>query len=192
VSFSEGNFLNRVSGLVTGDGFLREKQIPLTACVATGASAAALSSNTIVITLDADNESITVPVTVPLDYDESKDALAVVLTALLTTGDMSAETNTIALDLDQVIRARLGESAVDDLSSSVTSDSQSVDDEAIADYVFDLSGLSLEVGDVLSVEIDAQETGTAVATVYAAKILYRSDLAAFNEGERSNSNMANN
>lgn len=192
MSFSEGNFLNRVSGLVTGDGFLREKQIPLTACVATGASAAALSSNTIVITLDADNESITVPVTVPLDYDESKDALAVVLTALLTTGDMSAETNTIALDLDQVIRARLGESAVDDLSSSVTSDSQSVDDEAIADYVFDLSGLSLEVGDVLSVEIDAQETGTAVATVYAAKILYRSDLAAFNEGERSNSNMANN
>ncbi len=185
------NFLkDTVENIATGDGFLREKQIPLTACVATGASAAALSSNMIVVTFDADNESVTIPVTIPLDYDESNDALAVVLTALLTTGDKSAESNVISLDLDQVIRAQRGEAAVEDLSSDVTSDAQSVDDVAIADYVFDLSGLSLEVGDVLSVEIDATETGTAVATVYAAKILYRSDLAAYNEGERSNSNMA--
>jgi len=188
---NEANFLKRVEFLVTGDGFLREKQIPLKACVATGASDAALSSNMIVITFDADNESITVPVTVPLDYDESNDALAVVLTALLTTGDESAGSNTIDLDLDQVIRAQLGESAVEDLSSSVTSDSQGVDDEAIAEYLFDLSGLSLSVGDVLSVEIDAQETGTAVATIYAAKILYRSDLAAYDLDSRVNSNMAN-
>jgi len=186
------SLMQDIDEVITGNGFLREKQIPLTACVATGASAAALSSNMIVITLDADNESITVPVTIPLDYDESKDAVAVVLTALLTTGDASAGSNIMKLDLDQVIRAQLGESAVEDLSSSVTSDSQSVDDTAIAEYVFDLSGLSLQVGDVLSVEIDATETGTAVATVYAAKILYRSDLAAFNLNDRSNSNMANN
>ncbi len=188
---NEANFLKRLEGFITGDGFLREKQIPLNGCIATGASAAALSSNTILITLDDDNESITVPVVVPLDYDESNDALAVVLTALLTTGDKSGGSNIITIDFDQVKRARLGESSVDDLSSDVTSDAQSIDDEAIADYVFDLSGLSLRAGDALSVEIDAQETGTAVAVVYAAKILYRSDIVAFDSDKRSNADMAN-
>ena len=188
---NEGNYLKRLEGLVTGDGFLREKQVPLNGCIATGASTAALSSNTILITLDDNDESITIPVVVPLDYDESNDALAVVLTALLTTGDASAGTNIITIDLDQVKRARIGSSAVDDLTSSVTGDAQSIDDVAIADYVFDLSGLSLRGGDALSVEIDAQETGTAVAVVYAAKILYRSDIVAFDQDDRSNSNMAN-
>ena len=188
---NEANFLARLAWLVTGDGFLREKQIPLNGCIATGASAAALSSNTILITLDDDDESITVPVVVPLDYDETNDALAVVLTALLTTGDMSAETNTITIDLDQVKRARPGETAVDDLTTDVTSDAQSIDDDAIANYVFDLSGLSLQAGDVLSVEIDAQEGGTAIAVVYAAKILYRSDIVAYDSDERSNANMTN-
>ncbi len=183
-------FLHRLNRVITGHGFLREKQIPLTACVATGASDAALSSNMIVITFDADDESVTIPVTVPLDYDESNDAIAVVLTALLTTGDMSAGTNTITLDFDQVIRARAGESAVDDMSSDVTSDAQLVDDEAVADYLFDMSGLTLRAGDVISVEIDAQEAGTAVATIYAVKILYRSDLVAFDVDDRNNSNMA--
>ncbi len=188
---NEANFLKRVEGFVTGDGFLREKQIPMTACIVTGAGAVALSTNAIVLVFDADDESITIPVVVPLDYDESNDALAVVLTARLTTGDESAGSNTIDLDLDQVIRARPGASDVADLSSDVTSDSQGVDDLLIANYVFDLSGLSHQAGDALSVEIDAQETGTAAATVYAAKILYRSDLAAFDLDERSNANMAN-
>jgi len=186
---NEGNFLASLGGLITGDGFLREKQIPLTACIATGASAAALVSNMVAITFDADNESVSVPVTVPLDYDESKDALAVVLTARLTTGDDSAGSNIISLDLDQVIRARPGESDVDDMSSDVTSDAQRVDDLVVANYVWDLSGLDLQVGDVLTVEIDAQETGTAVASLYAAKILYRSDLVAFNADDRSNADM---
>lgn len=186
---NQANFLKQLEGLITGDGFLREKQIPLTACVATGASAAALSSNVLCITFDADDESVSVPVTVPLDYDESKDALAVVITAELTTGDASS--NKIELDLDQVKRARPGSAASDDLTASVTSDSQNVA-VTVANYVFDLSGLSLQAGDVLTVEIDAQETGTAVATIYAAKIWYRSDIVAFDSDERSSSDMANN
>lgn len=188
---NEANFLARLAWLVTGDGFLREKQVPLTACVITGAGAVALDGNAIVLKFDNDNESITVPVVVPLDYDETNDALALVLTARLTTGDESAGTNTMDLDLDQVIRARPGASDVADLSSDVTSDSQGVDDLLIADYVFDLSALSHRGGDALSVEIDGQETGTAVATIYAAKILYRSDIVAYDSDDRSNVNMAN-
>lgn len=181
---NEQNFLKQIQGIVTGDGFVREVPIPLSSVIATGASATALSSNVAVIVFDADNESISVPFQVPLDYDESQDELCVVVTALLTTGDKSAETNTITLDFDQVMRARPGETATDDLSSSVTSDAQSVDDEAISQYAFDMSGLSLQVGDVLTVEIDAQEAGTAEATVYGVAVRYRSCLVAYNQDER--------
>lgn len=187
---NQGNFLARLEGLVTGDGYLREKQIPMTACIVSNADAVTLATNAIVLKFDANDESVTIPVVVPLDYDESQDALAVVLTARLTTGDESGESNTIDLDLDQVIRARPGVSDVADLSSDVTSDSQGVDDLLIANYVFDLSGLTHKAGDVLSVEIDSQKTGTAEATVYAIKILYRSDIVAFDLNKRSNPNMA--
>lgn len=182
---NEGNLIRRIEEIVTGFGFVREKQIPLSACVATGASAPALASNVLVATFDADNESLTLPFQVPLDYDESVDELAVVLTALLTTGDLSAAVNFITLDLDQVKVARAGETAVTDETSNVTSDAQGVDDAAIAQYAFDLSGLGLKPGDVMSIEIDGQETGTAVATIYGACARYRSDLATFDYDFRS-------
>jgi len=169
---------------VTGDGYVHEVPIPLSAVIATGASAPALSSNVAVVTFDADNESISVPFQVPLDYDESKDELTLVLTALLTTGDMSVGTNTITLDFDQVARMRPGETAEDDLTSDVTSDAQLIDDDAIAQYAFDMSGLSHKVVDVLTVEIDAQEEGTAVGTIYGVSMRYRTCLVAFNQAER--------
>lgn len=180
---NEGNFLKRVESLVSGEGFIREKDVPLSACIATGASAAALSSNVVVITFDADNESVTVPFKVPMDYDEAQDELAVVLTALLTTGDGSS--NKILLNLDQVKLARLGQTAVTDETSNVTSLDQNVLSTAIAEYAWTLSGLGLKAGDCLSIEIDAQETGAAVATLYGAAVRYRSDLAAYDPADRS-------
>lgn len=177
---NEVSFLQRLDGIVTGDGFIREKQIPLSAVLSTGASAPALSSNVVVVTFDADDESITIPFQVPLDYDESRDELAVIITAELTTGNAAA--NKIELDLDVVKRARPGEAAVDSLT--VTSDSQNVV-ITVEEYTFDMSSLSLKPGDVLSIEVDAQETGTAVATIYGAAVRYRSSLAADDNSFRS-------
>lgn len=184
---NEANFLKRLGALVTGEGFVREKDVPLPACIATGAAAAALSSNVVVITFDANNESITVPFKVPLDYDETLDELTVVLTALLTTGDGS--TNAISLDLDQVKLARPGQTAVTDKTSDVTSQPSNVVSADIAEYVFEVSGndvdkLGLKAGDCMSIEIDAQETGTGVATVYGVSVRYRSDLAAYDWDNR--------
>ena len=179
---NQANFLQRMNELITGDGFIREIPIPLSAVISTGASAPALSSNLAVVTFDADDESITIPFQVPLDYSESQDELAVVITAELTTGDNS--TNAIALDLDEVWRARPGEAAADELSDDVTSDSQGVA-VTVEQYTFDMSGLNLKPGDVLSIEIDAQETGTAVATIYGAAIRYRSSLASDDQDFRS-------
>lgn len=174
------NFLKRLEGLFVGDGFVREVPVPLVAVIATGASAPALSSNVVIVTFDDDNESITIPFQVPLDYDISKDELAVVITAELTTGDTT--TNKIELDLDVVKRARPGEAAVDSLTP--VSDSQNVA-VTVEQYVFDLSSLSLKPGDVLSIEIDAQKDGTAVATVYGAAVRYRSDIVANSRAFRS-------
>ena len=137
-----------------------------------------------VIYLQDDNDSVTIQFQVPLDYDETLDELAVTLTALLTTGDLSAATNYITLDLDQVKYVRAGETAAVDESSNVTSDAQNVDDVTIAQYTWDLTGLDLKPGDCLSIEIDAQETGTAEAGIYGASVRYRSDLAAYDWDQR--------
>ena len=185
---NENNFLKQIQGIVTGDGFVREVSMPLTSLVATGASAAALSSNVLVVTFDADDESLTFPFKVPLDYDESVDELVVVLTCQLTTGDLSGETDYITLGIDQVNRLQPGENAVEDLTTEAAAlednDDQDVDDVAAAEYIFTLSGLGLKVGDCLSIEIDAQETGTAVVTVYGASIRYRSDLVSYLQANR--------
>jgi plastocyanin len=173
---NEGVFLKQLGNLVTGSGYIRE--VPIT--LDSGASAAALTTNMAYVQFDADDESISIPFQVPLDYDETLDELAVVVTAELITGDNS--TNAIAIDLDQVIRARPGAAAVDDMSSSVTSDSQGIA-VTVEQYTFDMSSLSLQVGDVLTIEIDAQETGTAVAYVYGVAIRYRSDIVAYNRGD---------
>ena len=182
---NQANFLAQLEGLITGDGFVREVPVPLSALINTSGTALALASNVAVLYLNDTNDSVTFQIQLPLDYDESKDELAVCLTALLTTGDMSAETPTITLDLDQVNNMRLGASAADDISADVTSDAQSVDDEAIAQYTWDLSGLSLKRGDCLSIEVDSTEVGTSEAAIYGASFRYRTDLVAFNTDERS-------
>ena len=177
-----GSFCQQAQFIATGVGFVKEKEIPLTVCVATGASDAALSGNVLLITLDDNDESITVPFKVPLDYDESADELAVTLTAELTTGDN--DTNAITIDLDQVEYARPGDAATVDKTADTTSDAQGIA-VTVEEYTFDLSGLGWKAGDCLSIEIDAQETGTAIAVVYAAAIRYRSDLVAFEHEFRS-------
>lgn len=181
---NEANFLQRMNGIVPGDGFVREVPIPLKACVNTNGTDSALISNMIGQKLQDDNDSITLPVAIPLDYDETQDKLAVVLFAQLTTGDLSAETNYITLDLDQVKLARPGAASVADKSSDVTSDAQTPDDATMEEYTWDLSGLGLKVGDQLSVEIDSQESGTAEVTIFGAALRYKSCLAAFHQTHR--------
>lgn len=180
---NQGTFLQQLENLVTGKGFIKEVPIPLSAVIASGASAPALSSNMVVVVLTASTHSVSIPFQVPLDYDETADELCVVVTAELTTGDNSS--HAMALDLDKVIRARPGAAAVDDMSSSVTSDSQAVV-VTVEQYTFDMSDLELQVGDVLTIEIDGTETGTAEATIYSAVVRYRSDIVPYNRGaERS-------
>jgi len=168
-----GTFLKNIGRLITGDGFVREKHIPLASLINTSGTALALASNVAVIYLQDDDDSVTVQFQVPLDYDESMDELAVVLTALLTTGDLSVGTDYITLDFDQVKYMRAGETAAVDETANVTSDAQDVDDDAIAQYVFNLSGLGLLAGDCLSIEIDATETGAGEAGIYGC-LLYTS------------------
>jgi hypothetical protein len=187
ITMNEQNFLKQIQGIVTGDGFVREVPIPLICLVNTNGTALALTSNVAAIYLQDDNDSVTFNFKVPLDYDEGVDELAVVLTAQLTTGDLSAGSNYITLGMDQVKRLQPGKAAAEDLTTAAATaagDDQDVDDVVAAEYVFELSGLGLKVGDCLSIEVDAQETGTAEAAIYGASVRYRSDLVAHLQANR--------
>lgn len=166
------NFLQRVNGLVTGDGFIREVEVPLISVLVQSGTAVAEVSDMLALKLQDDNDSIVVPFQIPLDYSESNDELAIVVTAELTTGDN--DTNAIDLDLDVVMQARPGEDAPAALT--VVSDSQDVA-VTVEQYTFDLSSLDLKPGDILSIEIDSQETGTAEVCIYGVTMRYRSSLA---------------
>jgi hypothetical protein len=186
----EGNLLKRIDGLVTGDGYVREVVIPLTATVATGASAAAIQNpNLVGVVFDADNESITIPFVIPLDYDATQDELAVAITADQATGDGTAGSNAISLNVDQVNMVRpggTGGGAIVDITTEAqaSAGADQVVTAGIAQYVFDLSGLGLLPGDVVSIEIDAQEDGTASVLIWGATVRYRTCLAAYDEAQR--------
>jgi len=176
----EVNLLQRITDLITGDGFIREIEVPLVSCIVAGGTAVASVSGAVAAKLQDDDDSILVPFQLPLDYSESQDELAIVVTAELTTGDN--DTNAIALDLDVVYQTRPGEAAPAALT--VVSDSQGVV-VTVEQYTFDLSGLGLKPGDILSIEIDSQETGTAEACIYGIAMRYRSSLASDDQNFRS-------
>lgn len=186
---NEGNMLKRMDELVTGEGFIREVPIPVSACLNASGTAVANVSGVLTWYGQDDNDSITIPFKVPLDYDQTKDELCVVLTAELTTGDGVAGSNAIALDIDVVGIARPGSSAKSVLgtetgTTAYTSDSQNVA-LTIEEYAFNLSGLGLKPGDVLSIEMDVQEDGTAEVSIYAVSVKYRSDIVAYDSALRS-------
>lgn len=168
-------------GSNTTNPFLVEQSVPLSAVLNGGTAVAAGTNGQLSIAFDADNEAINIPFAVPHDYDEAKDVLQVSLIAELTTGNGS--TNAIELNIDRVARARVGEDA-GDVAVSYTDQAQNMG-VAVAEYSFDISGLGHKRGDALSIEIDAQETGTAVGSVYGILIRYGSTLAAFDQADRS-------
>lgn len=172
---NEQNFLKRLDFLATGDGVIREVPIPISACLNASGTAVANVSGVLAWYAQDDNDSLTIPFKVPMDYDPALDELAVVLTAEETTSTDVSTTNYIELDLDVVGLVRPGGAAKTTLTP--VSDSQKVA-LTVEEYAFDLSGLGVKPGDVLSIEIDAQETGTAETSVYAVSVKYRSNIVA--------------
>lgn len=181
---NEGNFLQRMNDIVTGDGFVREVEIPLISCLNANGTAVASVSGVLAWLGQDSNDSILVPFKVPVDYDPALDKLAIIITAEETTAtDLSS--HYIELDLDVVGLVRVGAAAKTTLT--VVSDSQKIA-LTVEEYSFDLSGLGLKPGDVLGIEMDAQETGTAETSIYAVTMKYMGNLAANNHDIRGNVN----
>lgn len=180
---NEQNFLRRTDDIISGEGFIREVSIPVSSCLNTG-TAVANVSGVLAGILKADNESLVIPFKIPLDYDETKDELVVCVTAELTTGDGVAGSNAMALDLDVIGLVRPGDATKTTISTQYLTDSQNVA-LTVEEYAFAISGQESKVGDVLSIEVDAQEDGTAEVSIYAVTVKYRSTLSAFTQGRRS-------
>lgn len=157
-----------------GDGFRVIRSYTPTALNVSGATRAVTNSVDRVI-FDADNESVILNFTVPEDYDETANELKVSLYCEYISG------TSLDVDLDVVTRARAG-AALADITSSLA-DPAAYTLDAAADNgwkEFTLSGVQFLPGDVLAIEIDAQETGSGIVHVLGAQVQYKSTLV-FND-----------
>lgn len=184
------NFLNRFDEIIPGDGYVCEQVVPLLAVKCTDTPAVA--SKVLSTTLDTVDEALWVPVDVPIDFDETKNELWIGVLAERTAG--SAADDGVTLTVDEVGRVREGELAILDASAKFKNNSNNIVSDTLDWYYFKLeaaTGQTLvhQAGDRLTVELSAIINDTAAddgeIEVYGVRVLYRSDLVAFDKDKRS-------
>lgn len=162
--------LNQIPG-PGGDGVRVQQGITPSALAVSGATRQVTGSQDAVV-IDANDESVIVNVVIPADYDNQADELKVAVYAKYVSG------TSVTLDVDVVTLNREG-AAADDVTADLDEDPSEVVIDAAADNgwaEFDLSGLGLQAGDVLSVEIDGQVTGVGIANIVGARVQYKSSI----------------
>lgn len=113
---------------------------------------------------------------VPLDYDANSDALKLVVSARALT------TTTNTLEIDTVLRWAPGDTSVDSITVPTGGASQVIVPDVQAKYSFDLSGMDLNPGEAITIELGCTIAGNNVK-VNAAELCYRSSLVAFVEAD---------
>jgi len=182
---NQANFLKKLEGLVTGDGFKRVREIPLQTFFLHSSGAPLTTTLTTNPGFDKFETNLTgltwaagkvvkagLTFVVPDDYDETSDKLKLKLKALSAgstdTPKLDAEAyidDTPATDIDPTISAALSSSA--------------------AWVEIDFSGNSLAAGDILTIGIFPEAHGTDAVEVYGAKWEYASDLVFYDDTNRS-------
>jgi len=183
-------FLKNLERLVTGNGFKREVQIPLTALH--NEADGSLLGNTTITTDDVGFDHISNTIllvwgsdgtghvtetsfvfTVPQDYDEAEDYLKIRLKAFLNTGttdtpgiDAHVYKNGVDTDLDPTISA--------DLSTTV----------AWVEIVISDKTESLVAGDVLTISLFPEAHDSGGIGVYGIAAEYKSDLVYYDNDNR--------
>jgi len=187
---NEANFLKRVSEFISGDGFVREQTVPLSAVTCTDTPA--IASKALSTTLDLAAEFLKIPVDLPKDFDESQNELWVGVLAERTAGTDALDG--VTLTVDEVARAREGVAALLDCTTKAKNNSNNIVSDTLNWYYFKIEAatgqtFAHKAGDRLTVELSATISDGAgddgVIEVYGVCVLYRSDLATYDCNKRS-------
>lgn len=179
---NSGTFLEQAKSIVTGNGFLRDVQIPFSDCFLASSGAAlttTLSTNpgrdlfdTAILGLSWAAAKVVkagIAIRIPKDYDQSEDHCKLVFRA-----KMSGSTDTTTA-LDAV--AYHEDDGTTDLDPTISADLTA----SLADVKIDLSGNGFVAGDHITVQPFPEAHGTDAVQVYSISLEYRSSLVYFDK-----------
>lgn len=190
---NSANFLNRLNEVVTGDKFLREIEISLSAVRdpasglspfgADGGTAATVITPTAVldgISFD-DAETAILQFNIPQDYDEGVDKIALRLHEVPDAD--SADTTDLGITTAQTIfRKGAAENAT--ASTAKAEAATASTGQLVRENVLDISGRSFKPGDMVQLILDANNSGTTELVLLGIDLIYSGDVAAFNDVDR--------
>jgi hypothetical protein len=190
---NEANFVKRVNHLVTGDMYLAERELPLTALrdptsgntvlgfvSVAGGDPATIEGQPAVngVQLDDDDQAL-LQFQIPQDYAQGKDVAAL---RLMITPTGSNDTTDIGITSAQTIW-RDGAAADATAATAVAESAQAASTNS-REVILDISGRSYQPGDVVQLTIDVNAAGTDELVVNGMSLIYGSNMAAYNDDDR--------
>lgn len=182
MGMSGGTFLHQVKEIITGAGFLKSVQIPvssvhlfssgapLTTTISSNPGPDKFDTNITGLSWAADKVvKAGFDLVIPMDYDESQDYCKLVFRAKMAAGG----TDTPGLDAV----AYHEDAGTTDLDPTISADLS----VTLADVKIDLSGNSFSAGDAVSVGVFPEAHSSEAVQVYGMKLEYRSTLVYFDK-----------
>ena len=190
---NQGNFLRKLEGLVTGDGFKKSDTIPLGSILDhAGASLTATvtevgmdlldtGSKQMVIFVDDDQNTMGMfNYVVPQDYDESVDKLRI--RALLSMD--GGTTDTVYLHAE-IYKKRAGAAASADLNPTAETTAIPATVAGAAWSEVNADGNSLAGGDCLTILLKVGAHTTDGILIYGVEVVRAADIVYFDPDDRS-------
>ncbi|KKL64354.1 hypothetical protein LCGC14_2165870 [marine sediment metagenome] len=179
---NEGNFLRSLSGIVSGDRFLKEKELPLHGHIRASNDYLPLVTGDVPTWVEDgiqwdDGETAFLDFNIPQDYDEGVDACALRL-HLMPSAD-AAHTTDMGLTTAQALY-RAG-AAVDNTTVSAVAESATAStDQLVREAVLNLSGNGYKPGDRIRRTLDANNSGTTELILLGIDLIYGSCVRGYN------------
>lgn len=182
---NEASYLKDLNGVVSGDRFLKEKELPLHGHVR------ASNDYLPLVTSDAptwvedgiqfdDGETAFLDFDVPQDYDKGVDACALRL-HLMPAAD-AAHTTDMGVTTAQALY-RAGAAVDNTVSDAVAETATASTGALVRESVLDISGRSYEPGDRVRLTLDANNSGTTELILLGIDLIYGSCVRGYNEDD---------
>ena len=182
---NEGNFLKRMSDIVTGSRFLRETELPLHGHIRASNDYLPLVTGDVPTWIEdgisfANGETVFLDFDIPQDYDQGVDACALRLHEVPAAGHATDSTLLGITTAQSIYRAGAVVDAT--ASSAVAETAVTVATALVRENVLDISSRSFQPGDRVRLTISATCTSTELILL-GVDLIYGSCVRGYNEDD---------
>lgn len=180
------NFLARFQEIVTGDLFLREKELPLHGHVRASNDFLPLVTGDVPTWVEDgvqfdDGETAFLDFDIPMDYDQGLDAFA--LRLHLMPAANAAHTTDMGVTTAQALY-RAGAAVDNTVRTAVAETAVASTGALVRETILDLSGSGYRPGDRVRLTLDANNSGTTELILLGIDLIWGGSFAAYNDDDR--------